>query len=187
MAKSTHQGICQGCGRMQKLPNGKLSKHGYTVDNGWFNGVCMGSDHLPFEQSKDEIEGYIKSANESAKVTRSMIVKILANDDPNDVYYHGYDRLSYQYFWVKGKLSVDGHEVLITYTYRDKEINERNRDASKPYREELNDEEYLKVLAHHYNKRKTNEMERTAKAADEYAAWQEDRIKGWTPKELTKV
>jgi hypothetical protein len=50
MAKATHNGTCQACGRDQAVrANGLLAKHGYTVDFGFFNGTCHGSDHLPLE------------------------------------------------------------------------------------------------------------------------------------------
>lgn len=52
--KATKIGTCQLCGSNQKLPKGRLAKHGYSVEYGWgFNGVCKGSGHLPFEISKD--------------------------------------------------------------------------------------------------------------------------------------
>lgn len=54
-AKATHYGECQICGSRQLLPDGVLSKHGYTVKWGFFSGVCHGSGYLPFEQSKDQI------------------------------------------------------------------------------------------------------------------------------------
>lgn len=47
--KATHYGICQICGRKQKAPNSLMAKHGYTVDGGYFNGTCHGSDEQPFE------------------------------------------------------------------------------------------------------------------------------------------
>lgn len=53
--KATHVGICQICGREQKLPGGRLSVHGYTVERGWFEGVCPGSGHLPFEQDRQRL------------------------------------------------------------------------------------------------------------------------------------
>ena len=38
------------------LPNGRLAKHGYSVDYGYgFVGTCIGSGELPFEVSKDFI------------------------------------------------------------------------------------------------------------------------------------
>lgn len=48
---ATHTGICQACGRRQAVHvyGGKIAKHGYTTDYGYFNGVCGGSDELPLE------------------------------------------------------------------------------------------------------------------------------------------
>jgi len=55
--KATQIGTCQICGSTQKLPSGRLAKHGYTVEYGWgFNGVCNGSGRLPFEISKEYAE-----------------------------------------------------------------------------------------------------------------------------------
>jgi hypothetical protein len=42
-------GNCQVCGRLQAVNRG-MSKHGYTVNNGWFNGVCSGENELPMQQ-----------------------------------------------------------------------------------------------------------------------------------------
>lgn len=68
MAKATHAGHCQACGRLQRLPSGNLSLHGYTVDHGWFSGVCQGAKHLPFEQSIDQILNvYLPSAEAELK------------------------------------------------------------------------------------------------------------------------
>lgn len=51
MSKATHNGTCQACGRVQAVKaNGLLAKHGYTVDYGYFNGTCSGSDSKPLEQ-----------------------------------------------------------------------------------------------------------------------------------------
>jgi hypothetical protein len=50
---ATHVGECQGCGRTQMLPEGRLSLHGYTVRWGFFEGVCQGAAHPPLEVSKD--------------------------------------------------------------------------------------------------------------------------------------
>lgn len=49
--KATHNGTCQCCGNSQAV-NPFLAKHGYTVDFGFFNGVCMGADHAPLEESR---------------------------------------------------------------------------------------------------------------------------------------
>jgi hypothetical protein len=51
MSKHTHRGHCQVCGAQQAVNNetGKLAKHGYTVESGWFTGECPGSHNLPLE------------------------------------------------------------------------------------------------------------------------------------------
>jgi hypothetical protein len=59
--RATHQGHCQACGRIQRLPLGILAKHGYTVDWGFFNGVCCGSDRKPLESDKSVSESIIKA------------------------------------------------------------------------------------------------------------------------------
>jgi hypothetical protein len=48
--KHTHKGTCQACGRQQAHQlNGLIAKHGYTVDWGFFNGICQGADAKPLE------------------------------------------------------------------------------------------------------------------------------------------
>ena len=42
-------GNCQVCGRPQAVNSG-MSKHGYTVAQGWFQGVCSGENHLPMQK-----------------------------------------------------------------------------------------------------------------------------------------
>ena len=51
--KATHYGTCQLCNSLQKAPNGHLAKHGYDVQYGFFNGICRGSNELPYEVSCD--------------------------------------------------------------------------------------------------------------------------------------
>lgn len=48
---ATHNGTCQACGRQHAVnpKTGLLAKHGYTVDWGFFNGTCAGSDKKPLE------------------------------------------------------------------------------------------------------------------------------------------
>lgn len=57
--KATHYGTCSFCGSLQKLPNGKLAKHGYDVRFGFFNAVCRGSGRAPFETTKQDAEGFL--------------------------------------------------------------------------------------------------------------------------------
>lgn len=50
-------GNCQCCGNQQAvLARGTMSNHGYTVENGWFNGVCPGNDYLPLQQDRSRLD-----------------------------------------------------------------------------------------------------------------------------------
>jgi hypothetical protein len=62
----THRGHCQACGRVQAVDtaNNLLAKHGYTVDFGYFDGVCTGSDRKPLEVDKSFTEATIVRISE---------------------------------------------------------------------------------------------------------------------------
>tara|TARA_Y100000816_G_scaffold177373_1_gene128019 strand:- start:625 stop:1464 length:840 start_codon:yes stop_codon:yes gene_type:complete len=57
----THRGHCQACGRVHAVDTAKnlLAKHGYTVEFGYFDGVCTGSDRKPLEVDKSFTEATI--------------------------------------------------------------------------------------------------------------------------------
>jgi hypothetical protein len=65
--EATHNGTCQACGRQHAFYNGSVAKHGYTVEHGFFNGVCWGAEKAPAEHSIDltrsTIETLTKEAN----------------------------------------------------------------------------------------------------------------------------
>lgn len=46
------RGHCPMCGRQQAVRNGFMSKHGYRVDHGWFEGVCPGQNFQPLEANR---------------------------------------------------------------------------------------------------------------------------------------
>jgi hypothetical protein len=33
-----------------------MSKHGYTVNGGWFNGICSGRNHVPLQVSREHTD-----------------------------------------------------------------------------------------------------------------------------------
>jgi hypothetical protein len=67
MKAATHNGTCQVCLRMQALPNGKLAKHGYTVEHHYFEGVCPGAAHLPLEQDRTVADEVVASLRDRAE------------------------------------------------------------------------------------------------------------------------
>lgn len=65
------RGNCQCCGREQAVVNGFMSKHGYTVQNGWFQGVCSGNQYQPMQFSRIETDRIVSDI-------RAEIPKLLA-------------------------------------------------------------------------------------------------------------
>ena len=65
------RGNCQCCGREQAVVGGFMSKHGYTVQNGWFSGVCSGNHFQPMQFSRVETDNIVASI-------RIQIPKLLA-------------------------------------------------------------------------------------------------------------
>jgi hypothetical protein len=58
------RGNCQCCGREQAVVNGMMSKHGYTVKQGWFAGVCSGRNYVPVQVSREKTDQLIASITE---------------------------------------------------------------------------------------------------------------------------
>lgn len=103
--KATHTGHCQVCGAQQKLPGSMLSIHGYTVEFSFFNGICAGTKHLPFEQDISLIEDAIKRARVIKADIEARIVRY-TNSTETSAWFHVYEpttnRRGYkvsQYFW----------------------------------------------------------------------------------------
>lgn len=85
--KATHNGTCQVCGRLQKLPAGILSSHGYTVDWGYFSGVCFGAREKPLETSRAVLDEHMQALEAEAKrldtAEPSTIVCVVAKRSGN--------------------------------------------------------------------------------------------------------
>ena len=82
MTKATHNGTCQCCGRQQAIKNGVLVNHGYVVDNGWFQGICGGTNRQPLENDTSYAEETIKFCKSQAMMlatrTAADITKVPA-------------------------------------------------------------------------------------------------------------
>lgn len=50
------RGNCQCCGRDQAVMNGVMAQHGYTVENGWYQGVCNGHHFAPVQKDREEVD-----------------------------------------------------------------------------------------------------------------------------------
>ena len=60
------RGHCQLCGRQQAVRGG-MSAHGYTVANGWFQGVCQGHHHKPLETDRSITDQMVIDVTAQAK------------------------------------------------------------------------------------------------------------------------
>jgi hypothetical protein len=82
------RGNCQCCGKEQAVVGGLMSKHGYTVENGWFSGVCEGRNFRPMQVNRVETDNIVASIRiqipklsaqaeqyESGAVTPDFVVK----------------------------------------------------------------------------------------------------------------
>jgi hypothetical protein len=70
----THRGHCQLCGAIQAidvLHRGLVAKHGYTVDGGYFNGTCPGSDRPNLHIDRALADEYIARARDNAARLRA--------------------------------------------------------------------------------------------------------------------
>jgi hypothetical protein len=50
------RGNCQCCGREHAVVDGRMAKHGYTVESGWFQGVCAGKHFAPVQVTREQTD-----------------------------------------------------------------------------------------------------------------------------------
>jgi hypothetical protein len=68
------RGNCQCCGREHAVVNGRMAKHGYTVESGWFKGVCAGKHFAPIQVSREQTDTLIASV-------RKQVLEMIAKAD----------------------------------------------------------------------------------------------------------
>lgn len=102
----THKGHCQVCGNIQAVDNSHnlLAKHGYSVDYGYFNGVCTGADNLPIELDRTIADKTIIRINNYIKETQTNIANI-ENWFPATVYRYELDGESTECSYSKYRVS----------------------------------------------------------------------------------
>jgi hypothetical protein len=198
--KATHYGECQCCGSRQKLPSGKLSLHGYTVNKShgyaFFNGVCEGANELPFEQSTGLIETFIRRATKNRDWLTAKVAELRqpATDDTK-VWLHLYEKGNYSvrgyYYWSEVTLTMTAEKVegmgddytRCTFFY----------DNAKGERVEVrNDYNYgypksIAEFATNANATYARSLEKQIAQAQGYINWQSKRVNEWTEQPLTPI
>jgi hypothetical protein len=89
------------CGRQQAVRHG-ISAHGYTVANGWFQGVCHGHRYAPLEKNRGATDNMIAEILEQSKALRIKADETLAGK---------HDPIKYETGFAK---RVDGKPVYET-------------------------------------------------------------------------
>lgn len=72
------RGHCQCCGRQQAVPNGRMSKHGYEVKNGWFNGICQGEKYEPIEKDRTVADSIVEAVRKECVELRAKAAALTA-------------------------------------------------------------------------------------------------------------
>lgn len=194
-SKSTHRGHCQLCGHFQKLPGGRLAQHGYTVEWGFFEGVCPGTGGLPYEVSTDLIEASIANAEQAALHADTAAATLLADAAPTHVW-------EYQHIpatWTNRKASARWNRHAIAdldvrrdertggvslYTVEDKPRGFYTIQHGYAYSIDNND---VHAVARHLNAKRAAAYIKHADQLRRYADWQRARIADWKPADLTPI
>ena len=79
------RGICQCCGRLQAVTGGYMAKHGYTVKDGWFNGVCSGHQFPAMQESRTQADNICVSVRRDCVSLRQRAEDFRAGDFDRDV------------------------------------------------------------------------------------------------------
>lgn len=185
---ATHKGHCQACGRIQKLPKGVLSQHGYTVSFGFFHGICPGYNHLPYEQSCELIQGFVNAAKQSLAATQRQRLALLQSATEPTAWIRNFEgpKPGYNdYRWIRVGLVQAGDRFLYYANGKDGATNQPHllESYQLPLRLPLSGDARLAV-ATHLNARKAKWLEAEVNSLSRYIVWQEHRIKQWELREL---
>lgn len=83
-SKIQFRGICQCCGREQAVVRGRMSKHGYTVEQGWFSGVCTGQHYAPMQHDRKEADSIAAIVSSQAAALRAAAAALTVATVPAD-------------------------------------------------------------------------------------------------------
>ncbi len=85
MSKTQTRGNCQLCGRQQAV-RGSIAQHGYTVEHGYFNGVCAGHRYRPLQVERIQADRVIAECRADAVKLEARAVALRAREaDPTMV------------------------------------------------------------------------------------------------------
>lgn len=186
------------------LPGGTLSKHGYAVAGyGYFVGVCRGAKYLPFEQSKDQVERYIREAQEVEGRFLEAIAEYSTPTQGPQAMYHEYRRYNsnrrmdgYRWIeidlvvahthhsdaWVYNEVTYPAYDYYtFGYTNHENKLVSLQSLGSEHNKSVGEMATYLNTLYVEQN------LKPELKRVQSYIKWQKERIQNWAPKPLVAV
>lgn len=105
------RGHCQVCGNVQAVIRGNtMSKHGYTREHGWFNGVCHGEHHQPIELSREYADRVIASISKECADLEKRIFNLHTGEEKPQTFQIWNSRI--------GKYETTPAGELNAYAYR---------------------------------------------------------------------
>ena len=193
--KATHSGTCQICGRLQKLPSGRMAKHGYTTRWGFFEGTCPGSDHQPFELACDRIEAAMFDA-ENHQVAIMAEVHELKVYTGNKAWVHNYIKTSqWTGAWKWERAEITKKEISYSdgsgsyFSFFKTVITGEGMPARASEEIENYSIRDLPAMVKELNGRYIREREKMIAQLRGYVEWQTKRLEGWkaNPEALVPV
>ena len=193
MRKATHIGSCQCCGSIQKLPGGMLSKHGYHVRWGCFDGICRGTEVLPYERSCNLIKSFIEEAQKRKADEEAYIASLLQPATEPRGWWHQYiigdSRQSRSgYKWIQVELrQVKNHAGGGECTER-VYVDHQGKEQDLYQHGYCGGEKSLLAIATDLNARYVEQALRPrVKELERYIFWQQRRISDWKLADLQPV
>ena len=190
-SKATHIGECQICGSHQKLPGGVMAKHGYTTRFNFFEGVCPGSDHEPYELSCDRIQDAADRAKSSSEALTQEASKWRGKDTGDTAWVRHdpkptFDVKNPRSHWLQAKLSqIDRHSV--TNTVYDPGPNVRTEPRTRTVSADYGVKKTINQVSKDQNSKYADHLTGIAKQHQDYIGYAAQRIKDWKPKPLRPI
>jgi hypothetical protein len=208
--KATHAGHCQACGRLQKLPSGRLAKHGYTVRGGFFSGICRGAGYLPIEVSCDQVVRYIAEAMQELETVTEYQKKLWQPATEPTAWIRLYrshrEATAYQrsgYEWHQVVVSIEdrpyehttGSRLVYSYTspisgkvsevhYGVQRYDAEFRAKERLLEEPLILQDILMEQVTKMNREYVKAKRYLISDLQRYIDWQRERVRTWQPAEL---
>jgi hypothetical protein len=145
---ATHNGTCQTCGNQQAVSYGRVAKHGYTVEWGYFNGQCSGSGELPLEQGRSTADNTHDRLLEASSNALKFIKTAKIDRVTVKVYVGGLQRYGWKTFgkaeYIEYRKQFSVTTTQGTAAWKEAQASERNRlqrysDSCKQAAAELSD------------------------------------------------